>query len=70
MKKLRLIFAGVLLAFVCVGFASCTHNSEDLDPILTENVLDQKLDDSKSNSEGTEKEEGEEGPPSTDNGQG
>ena len=61
---LRLIFAGVLLAFVCVGFSSCTHNSEDIDPILIENVIDQELDDSKFETDPeTEKEEEEGGPP-------
>ena len=64
MKMLRLIFAGVLLAFVCVGFSSCTHNSEDIDPILIENVVDQKPDDSKSeNDPGGEKEDNEKKPP-------
>lgn len=38
MKMVRLIFVGIMLAFVCVGFTSCGHEVEDMDPITTETV--------------------------------
>jgi len=43
MKKVRLIFVGIMLAIVFVGFTSCGHEA-DMDPIVTENVIDEGLD--------------------------
>ena len=43
MKKVRLIFVGIMLAIVCVGFTSCGHEA-DMDPITTENVENGVLD--------------------------
>ena len=56
MKKVRLIFVGIMLVFITGVFTSCTHNSEDFDPLLIE-VVNTELDDSKSETEGTEAEE-------------
>ena len=39
MKKVRLIFVGIMLALFCVGFTSCGHEA-DMDPVLTEEVGD------------------------------
>lgn len=60
MKKVRLIFVGIMLAVLCVGFTSCSDVSEDINPTLIESVdvdatdIDVKSEDP----EGDEKEEG------------
>ena len=51
MKKVRLIFVGIMLAIVCVGFTSCGHEA-DMDPIGLETV---ELNDVES--EGSESED-------------
>ncbi|MCE7993128.1 MAG: hypothetical protein HEP71_14170 [Roseivirga sp.] len=38
MKKVRLIFVGIMLAVLCVGFTSCSDVSEDINPTLIESV--------------------------------
>ena len=38
MKKVRLIFVGIMLAVMCVGFTSCSDVSEDINPTLIESV--------------------------------
>ena len=43
MKKVRLIFVGIMLAIVCVGFTSCGHEV-DMDPITTEEVENGVID--------------------------
>ena len=43
MKKVRLIFVGIMLAIVCVGFTSCGHEA-DMDPITTEEVENGVID--------------------------
>ena len=43
MKKVRLIFVGIMLAIVCVGFTSCGHEA-DMDPVNTETVENGVLD--------------------------
>ncbi len=64
MKKLRLIFVGIILTIAFTVFTSCTYNSEDFDPVLTEQVDNTEIENSKSDPNGGEEEE-EEGAGST-----
>jgi hypothetical protein len=44
MKMVRQIFVGIMLVVLCVGFTSCDHVSEDMDPTLIESVHVDTLD--------------------------
>lgn len=44
MKMVRQIFVGIMLVVLCVGFTSCDHVSEDMDPTLIESVDVDTLD--------------------------
>ena len=45
MKKVRLIFVGIMLALFCVGFTSCGHEEGDMDPVTLELIEDTASDD-------------------------
>lgn len=58
MRKFRLTFVGIVLTIAFTMFTSCTHNGEDFDPVLTEEVVNTELEDSKTNSGEEEEESG------------